>query len=165
MDNYYLAQTIAVTIASVVAVGTLALGIIKELVHSKCILVRPHLEYQNNFGDFLANLGTGVMIIEKVNIYYDDTLVNCDYLVDVYVEKLNLATTLKCITYLSNEELLGRVIPPQEKLKLVEINPMENGNSNQEKLDVFVKLCEIRSHIKLEITYKGIYGIKKTKKI
>jgi len=59
--------------------------------------------------------------------------------------------------------LLGRVISPQEKLKLVEINPMENGNSNQEKLDVFAKLCEIRSHIKLEITYKGIYGIKKTK--
>lgn len=46
MEKYYLAQTIAVTIASIVAVVTLVLGIIKELVHSKCILARPHLEYQ-----------------------------------------------------------------------------------------------------------------------
>lgn len=172
MCCYELIETIAISITALLAIVTLILNIIKEVKISKVIPCRDHSEYIDKFGDYINNFGRGPMIIKEINVYYNNIIVpNYIYnnsIVNLYVDKLTAMyngklNTGKLIwsTFVSNEEIVNRMIAPNQKIKIVEINPA----SNKGYPDLFKKLLEIRRNIKIEITYKSIYSVNKTKMI
>ncbi len=153
-------ESVAVTVAALVAFVTLVLTIVKEVLHAKSSPTRRPLEYVDDFGDFIANFGSGVMRITRIEIYYKGKPVQCDSLVDLYEEKLG--KKLMWGTFLSNKEILNRNIAPNAELRLVEINPESNFTNEKEQEQLLQKLIEIRNSIKLKIVYKEIYGKEKT---
>ncbi len=162
MNTCDIIESVAVTVAALVAFVTLVLTIVKEVAHAKSSPSRRHLEYVNDFGDFIANFGSGIMRVTSIEIYYDGELVQCNSLVKLYKKKLGTDKKLTWSTFLSNEEILNRNIAPNSELRLVEINPDSNSTNEEERQQLLQKLIEIRNSIKLKIVYKEIYGKEKT---
>lgn len=159
METLEMITDIAVIVTAVVAVITLILNIIKQFVHSNPAPMRRKLEYVNDFGDFIVNNGRGVMKIDKITYYYCNEQINVHSLAELYIEKLNYKN-LQFITYLTNEDIIGLNINSGTELRLVEINPQVKINITNENL--LNDLYEIRKNIMIKITYKTIYGWKKT---
>lgn len=161
---YTVLESISVTVAAIIATLTLILTIIKEIKHSHSTPTRRHLEYINKFGDYIANVGVGVMKITNIEIYYKGKLTEHTSLVDLYANELG-QSGLIWSTYISNEEIINKNIAPSEEIRLVEIDPDTNSTNIPAQINLLNRLCQIRKEIKLKITYKEIYGGKKTKTI
>lgn len=170
IKGFQIAANVATILAGIAAVANLILVFIKALTSARPAPFRRQLEYLDDFGDFLANFGNGLMTIIDFTIYYKDKKIEKGVsLVDLYVEKLEEDALLQIdeliwMTYLKNSELINRTIRPNETLKLIEINPeIYQSELDESSVDynLLERLKDIRSNIKLEITYKTIYRFRK----
>ncbi|MDE6276079.1 MAG: hypothetical protein K2M75_06045 [Clostridia bacterium] len=160
-------QTVAVAIATLVAALTLFFSIRKERIVAKSKPTRSYLEYEDEFGDLIANYGVGIMEIKSIEILYDGQLTNYDALYKLYEDKLGVGEDeLTWDTYLDNEELLNRVIGSQAELEVAKIDP-----SSEENVIVYgatnllAQLRKIRKLVTIKITYKEMYGREKEIKL
>lgn len=159
MEALEVATNIAVIIAAVTGIVTLILNIVKNINTSKPAPFRRKLEYINKFGDYIANHGNGPMTIIDIKYFYDGVCVDVDSLVELYTDNLSKRYDLMWSTFLKNSELKKRVVAPREELMLVEIDPTIKENMNN--IGLSKELLAIREKIKIQITYKSIYGCKK----
>lgn len=158
-----LVQNIVISITAAIALVTLILNIVKMHYKAKGAPYRRRLEYINDFGDFLVNQAKGTMIISEIEFLYNGEEVNYTSLVGLYTDKLMeiYGDKFKVIwsTFISNDELIGKYLMAKDEIKLVEIIPEEYKNQYPDLSD---NLYCIREKIAIKLTYKNIYGRKKT---
>ena len=159
METIQVIANISIIATAIVGIISLILKIIQELSIAKPQPFRTRLEYLDNFGDSVANFGSGPLKIQEIKYFYNGVLFVGD-LVDLYTEKLNLEKDLLWKTFSRKEDIINRALKPGEDLELVEIDPSDDWNGDIENL--LNALMNIRSQITMEITYKNIYGMKKT---
>ncbi len=126
--------------------------------------------YKYEFCDILTNNGVGYFKIENIEYYLDDKLINVNKITKIYRDELRkknaeVANRLFVNTVTDNSSLIGRVIQPEKKIVLMNINLQKNKNllikHNMSVEQVKEILKRIRKRIEIKLTYSQTYGPRK----
>ena len=100
------------------------------------------------------------MTILDIKYYYNGVYDPVESLVDLYRKKLHLDKNFIFITYIRRKDLINRTLRPGDELRLVELDPCDVRNTPIK--DFSEKLQMVREKIRIDVTYKDIYGKKRT---
>ncbi len=165
MEKIQLGANICIIVSAVFAAITLLVTLLKEIHYVKPNPFWRKLAYRAKFADILANTGSGLMKIIDIKYFYDGQEENVDTLERLYANKLGVSPhDLKWTTFLDKTALKNRSMISDKELVLLEINTDDQKNQ-QAYPNLFQALRTIRRYIDIEITYKNIYGIKRTTRL